>query len=414
MNLPDWWLRVSGWATSRRRRRTGLFGSAERFEARTLLASFLVNSPLDQPDASPGDGAAATASGETTLRAAIQEANAAPGPDTIILPPGLLNLTLFEPDGHTGASGHLEVSDELIIVGADRDSTLIDASQIDSVFHIQAGVSLTLDQLTLQIPAGSEAATVEDGGSLELDDAVVDEVSTEAFPIVRAEDLTVNDRHSSLLASLYNPVVSQEEPLDPVFAPPPVYVSILNSARPDATIAIGSERTTGWLSAETDPELQPAPNGSRSRDTASSARIAERTPDEADDSTNQRRRDVVNSLFQNAPGSRPQSVKPVAGEQPEDIGKEPRRLHEKFPLLLPMNPEESGAALPEHLNPGVPLPPPLPEPAVETNADSHTRRATGRSGTAQALMAGVLLTMASPNAIRRAVKRITGWKNLVV
>lgn len=414
MNLPHWWLRVAGWATSKRRRRTALFGSAERFEARTLLSSFVVNSPIDQPDADPGDGIAATASGETTLRAAIQEANAAPGPDTIILPPGLLNLSLSEPNDHSAAFGHLEITDELIIAGAGQEATFIDASQIDSAFHIQSGISLTLENLTLQIPADSGSAIVYDGGSLTLDEATIDEVPIESFPVIRPSDVTTNDRHATLLYGLYNPVVNGDEPLDPIFAPPPIFVSVVNSTRPDATIGIGSERSSGWMTADGEPDLQPAPHTNPAESSAASSRIAEKAPEGTGAPTDQRRREVVNSLFQNQPEVKQQTVKPVAGEQPEDAATEPRRLNEKFPMLLPMNGDGSLNVAPEQPIQGLPVPPPLPEPAELKNAAGHTRRAAGRSQTTHAIMAGVLLTMASPAAFRRAVKRLTGWKHLVV
>ena len=46
-------------------------------------ATFVVNDTGDAPDANPGNGTCATSTGVCTLRAAIQEANAHPGPDTI-------------------------------------------------------------------------------------------------------------------------------------------------------------------------------------------------------------------------------------------------------------------------------------------------------------------------------------------
>ena len=46
-------------------------------------AVFAVNSTLDTPDAAPGNGVCATAGAVCTLRAAIQEANALAGADTI-------------------------------------------------------------------------------------------------------------------------------------------------------------------------------------------------------------------------------------------------------------------------------------------------------------------------------------------
>ena len=46
-------------------------------------ATFTVNSPADTVDANPGDGVCADAGGNCTLRAAIEEANALVGTDTI-------------------------------------------------------------------------------------------------------------------------------------------------------------------------------------------------------------------------------------------------------------------------------------------------------------------------------------------
>ena len=45
--------------------------------------TFTVNSTADEPDGGPGNGRCESASGECTLRAAIAEANAHPGPDTV-------------------------------------------------------------------------------------------------------------------------------------------------------------------------------------------------------------------------------------------------------------------------------------------------------------------------------------------
>src|SRR5262245_17972100 len=58
-------------------------------------AGFTVNSTVDRADASPGDGVCrTTTAGECTLRAALQEANSSPGPDTITLPAGVYALQI--------------------------------------------------------------------------------------------------------------------------------------------------------------------------------------------------------------------------------------------------------------------------------------------------------------------------------
>tara|TARA_R110002072_G_scaffold303142_1_gene495766 strand:- start:11081 stop:12331 length:1251 start_codon:yes stop_codon:yes gene_type:complete len=416
MNLPNWLLRIAGWATPKRRRRKSLVQSAERFEPKAMLSAFIVDSPLDQPDANPGDGIAATASGKTTLRAAIQEANAAPGTDTILLPPGLLELSLQGSTDHSAASGDLEITDDVVISGGGRDETFIDASQIDSAFHIQDGVSLTLEQLTLLVAEDSGTGIVNDGGSLTLDDADIDEAPP-AFPARDYSDLTTNSRHADLLVGLYQPVVERDEPLDPIFAPPPIFVSITNATKPDATIAIGTERTPGWSTADGNLDLQPTPRSVPAEQLENPVRVADQNSETPGKKTQQRRRDVVNSLFQDHPDSNPQAVKPVAGEQPAESNSateaEPRRLREAFPMLLPMNEDGSLEVVPEDSTVDGPLPPPLPEPAQFKEAADNTRRAAGQSAPGQALMAGVLLTMVRPGVIRRAVRRLTDWKNVI-
>src|SRR4051812_28637704 len=89
-------------------------------------ATFTVDTTVDALDVLPGDGICATAVGECTLRAAIQETNALPGADTITLPAGTYLLTLGS--GDLDASGDLDVRDTLAIEGAGATTTIIDAN----------------------------------------------------------------------------------------------------------------------------------------------------------------------------------------------------------------------------------------------------------------------------------------------
>src|SRR5437763_1262600 len=57
----------------------------EAMEGRALLATFIINSTGDAPDANPGDGVCATAAGDCTLRAAIMEANATTDTEPVVL-----------------------------------------------------------------------------------------------------------------------------------------------------------------------------------------------------------------------------------------------------------------------------------------------------------------------------------------
>ncbi len=57
-------------------------------------ANFVVNSNADKTDANPGDGLCDTGEGECTLRAAVQEANALEGSDSISIPEGTYTLSI--------------------------------------------------------------------------------------------------------------------------------------------------------------------------------------------------------------------------------------------------------------------------------------------------------------------------------
>ena len=124
----------------------------EPLEDRRLLAVFLVNDTGDTVDVNLGDGLAEDASGNTTLRAAIMEANALAGDDAITLPVGTYTLSLAGRDDDTGAVGDLDVNDttgSLTITGNGAATTIIDAAQIDRVFHVLADANLELSGVTV-------------------------------------------------------------------------------------------------------------------------------------------------------------------------------------------------------------------------------------------------------------------------
>jgi CSLREA domain-containing protein len=91
-------------------------------------ATFTVDTTADAVDAVPGDGICATAAGTCSLRAAVQEANALAGPDTIDLPAGTYVLMLAGPAEDASASGDLDVHETLTITGAGAAITVIDGN----------------------------------------------------------------------------------------------------------------------------------------------------------------------------------------------------------------------------------------------------------------------------------------------
>lgn len=106
------------------------------FQFSAQAKRFNVNSTLDAVDANPGDGVCATATGVCTLRAAIQEANALPGADQIFVPGAVYTITIPGADEDCGASGDLDITDDLTIEGAGAQGTIVDGGGLDRVFHV--------------------------------------------------------------------------------------------------------------------------------------------------------------------------------------------------------------------------------------------------------------------------------------
>ncbi len=96
---------------------------------RAPAATFVVNRTVDGGDSNPGNGFAwSSSAGGTTLRAAIEEANALPGADTITLPPGVYVLS----------GSQLFIEDDVTILGAGDASTIIDANGVPAPIWTRA------------------------------------------------------------------------------------------------------------------------------------------------------------------------------------------------------------------------------------------------------------------------------------
>lgn len=118
-----------------------------------LAAPFTVNTTTDAVDAdSPGpfDGVCATASGQCSLRAAIEEANALAGPDTITVPAGTYPLTTGPAGDDLARIGDLDVTDDLTIAGAGPGLTVLDGMALDRVLDVLGATSFTVTDLTLR------------------------------------------------------------------------------------------------------------------------------------------------------------------------------------------------------------------------------------------------------------------------
>jgi len=117
-----------------------------------LPQEFTVNSFADTVDANPGDGLAQDNSGNTSLRAAVMEANATAGPTSIILPSGVYDNSLgqYEINNTTGS---------ITIIGAGAATTSITGD--NRAFNVHVGAELNISDLTMMGAGGAE-----DGGGI--------------------------------------------------------------------------------------------------------------------------------------------------------------------------------------------------------------------------------------------------------
>jgi len=111
-------------------------------------ATFTVNSTVDAVDATI-DGTCASAAGVCTLRAAVQESNASSTvDDVIIVPAGKYTLKLVGAGENAGASGDLDILDDVQMVGAGAKPTVIKGKK-DRVIHVGPGITVTITDLTI-------------------------------------------------------------------------------------------------------------------------------------------------------------------------------------------------------------------------------------------------------------------------
>ncbi len=113
-------------------------------------------STLDTVDATPGDGTCADSAGECTLRAAVMEANALPGRQSIVLSSGATYaLTRTGANEDSAVTGDLDVNQDLNITGA--KATIDGAGLGDGVLHLRAGSNDNLSFFTVRNGASPTA-----------------------------------------------------------------------------------------------------------------------------------------------------------------------------------------------------------------------------------------------------------------
>jgi CSLREA domain-containing protein len=118
-------------------------------------AELVVDSTSDAPDVKPGDHHCRTSTLTCTLRAAIQEADAADGADTVVVPAGRYRLSSV-PSPEAGAAGEsdagngdLDITDDLTVRGGGAAQTTVDGAGLDRVFEIASGTTALIGDMTI-------------------------------------------------------------------------------------------------------------------------------------------------------------------------------------------------------------------------------------------------------------------------
>lgn len=145
----------------------------------TATSTFTVTSTLDAVDANPSDGVCATTAGQCTLRAAIQQANALTGADTISIPAGTYTLTIPRTTESDPASGDLNITQDVTLNGGGAATTIIDGGQQDRVLTVAQGSTVTIAGVTVRNgdSYARYGAGIWNGGTLTLTGSTVRENS---------------------------------------------------------------------------------------------------------------------------------------------------------------------------------------------------------------------------------------------
>ncbi|TVS20305.1 MAG: hypothetical protein EA424_04645, partial [Planctomycetaceae bacterium] len=148
---------------------------------------FYVDAYDDAPNAAPGDGVCSDSQGRCTLRAAVQEANVAGGPVTIVLGPGTFSLTVDGDAEDAATTGDLDIHGQITIVGVGQGEPAIEfpvlsdlsgvtnlvGNGTDRLFHVHPDGRLELARLRLGGGAADQGGAILSAGELVLREAVV-------------------------------------------------------------------------------------------------------------------------------------------------------------------------------------------------------------------------------------------------
>ena len=147
--------------------------------------NFTVTSTADAADTNPGDGVCDDGAGSCTLRAAIMEANATAGADTITLPAGTYTLAIAGTGEDAAKTGDLDITSDLTITGEGADTSIIDGGGIDRVIHVHPGAVVAITSVMIRNgysgEEGGGGVRNESGAKLSLVETSIMDNRTAAF-----------------------------------------------------------------------------------------------------------------------------------------------------------------------------------------------------------------------------------------
>lgn len=131
---------------------------------------YFVNTLTDAVDISVGDGRAdsnAATDDQTTLRAAVQEANFASAKTYAFLPTGTYSLSVAGTGGDS--QGDFDITKNFTIIGAGAGVSVINAGNLasdDRIFDVTGAAVLNLSRLTLTLGDAPNVSTERNGGAI--------------------------------------------------------------------------------------------------------------------------------------------------------------------------------------------------------------------------------------------------------
>lgn len=134
---------------------------------------FSVNDTTDLIDDDLADGICHTATGTCTLRAAIMQANALGGTNTIILPAGVYTLTIPGENEDYAVTGDLDIHSDLTINGASTATTIVNGNQLDRVFEVFSPAKPIISGITVRNGNVLDGGGIKNRGTLWISDTVI-------------------------------------------------------------------------------------------------------------------------------------------------------------------------------------------------------------------------------------------------